>query len=62
MEMENTFGNDSADLRIHFQVIKERHNITHMGIDRFEAIWKAFTPETPELRVITDLLSVNFNT
>jgi len=54
MRVENTYGNDTHDLRVHFKRIKTRFGgIKKLGIDRFQLLRKCFDPTIEELSFLS---------
>jgi hypothetical protein len=59
--IENTYGNDNTLLRSHFNAVRSRFGkIKGLGVDRFEALWRAFNPSIGELKAICDILHQTF--
>jgi hypothetical protein len=64
MMIENTFGNDSSNLRKHFQKLKEEFNKKSLswgkiGWNRFQDLRSAMNPTINEIRALTDILVKN---
>jgi hypothetical protein len=55
--IENTYGNNTIKLRSHFSMVSEScGGVKKLGMDRFQALWRAFNPSIDELRQIVDIL------
>jgi hypothetical protein len=60
LHMENTFGNDTKDIRSHFKTIVERFGkVKKLGQRRFEELRRAFNPTIAEIIQLTDILMNN---
>jgi hypothetical protein len=61
IQIENSFGNDTRNLREHYKSIKLQFGeIRGMGLDRFETLWRALNPSIEEIRQICDILHETF--
>jgi hypothetical protein len=50
MLMENTYGNDTKDIRKHFKKVKETFGGVHgLGADRFQRLLSCFAPDAAQL-------------
>jgi hypothetical protein len=55
--IENTYGNNTTKLRSHFSMVREScGGVKNLGMDRFQALWRAFNPSIDELLQIADIL------
>jgi hypothetical protein len=62
IQIENSYGNDTRNLREHYKNIKLQFGeIRGMGLDRFETLWRALNPSIEEIRQICDILHETFN-
>jgi DNA integrity scanning protein DisA with diadenylate cyclase activity len=61
-QIENSYDNDTRNLREHFKSIKLQFGeIRGMGLDRLETLWRAFNSSIEEIRQICDILHETFN-
>lgn len=56
MKIENTYGNNTSNLRSHFNQLDPVHNL---GQRRFELLRYALNPTIEELDQIVDILATN---
>jgi hypothetical protein len=57
MRIENTYGNETHNLRIHFNLLLKSYDfVKKMDQRRFEVLRSAFHPTLEELRNLSNLL------
>ena len=60
MRLENTYANDTHDIRKHFKMIKNQFGgIKKLGIDRFQLLRRCFNPSIEQLQSLSQILSEN---
>lgn len=60
MCLENSFGNNTRNLRDHFKLVKEEHSgEIGMGFDRFSILRRNLTPSELEITEIISIVSKN---
>ena len=59
--IESTYGNDTHNIRAHFKQIQEKEGrVAKLGVDRFQALYRAFNASIEELSQLRDLLHIQF--
>jgi len=60
IRLENTYSNDSHDIRKHFKMLKERFGgIKKLGLDRFQLLRRCFNPTIEELLILAQIIGEN---
>jgi hypothetical protein len=60
IRLENTYSNDSHDIRKHFKMIKERFGgVRKLGVDRFQLLRRCFNPSIGELVALAQIIGEN---
>ena len=61
MLVENTYANNTHNMRKHFKSIKQQYGrVKGLGMDRFEQLTHAFNPSIQQIKEITDILHNQF--
>lgn len=57
MQLENTYGNNTHDLRNHYKLIKKEFgNIPKLGLKRFQLLRCCFNPTISQLIILSEMI------